>query len=152
LAANLLTLCIVEAMSSLEVDTMETKTASDRARELPPGAELDALFFETCWGWYRKRDRGWWCGDMPVGPMRRVSTDANACESWAMRWAREKGLLWSAGMCDEVGDYWAEVEKYDEDGDKFLDCIEYGTDWKHAMVRACIVAKEAMNQRKEQQT
>lgn len=122
------------------------KTATELARELPAGPELDALFFERCWGWprvlsrialhvgYEWRDaRGVVYRELPP-----VSTDAAACEAWAMRWAREKGLQYTiSDHGDHVFATLSHVECWDASAD--------GTDWKHALVRACIAAAEQLN-------
>lgn len=114
-------------------------TASERARELPPGPELDALFFETCWGWRREpNERNWWrvsSGNVVTG-LPAVTRNAQRCESWVMRWLNEQGdLIWRVSN-DNACIY---------RGDEFdLLAEEDGETWKHALTRAAIAAKEAM--------
>jgi len=113
---------------------------SDRAQELPAGPELDALFFETCWGWilvadsprtWSDREATWHRGPEPV------STAAAACEAWAMRWAREHCFYWRIDQHKNE----CRTEVWRTHGG----CWHvYGTDWKHALVRACICAAEAL--------
>lgn len=125
------------------------------------GAELDARFFEVCWGWRKKPvhdpdvpDSWIWQapdGSYPVGSdaVRQyydsdaVSTDANACEAWAMRWAREQGLV---AMVEEMldGRWCASLAQFDGDGE-FVDSHDSkGQDWKEAFVRACVAAGQAL--------
>lgn len=127
------------------------KTATELAREMPPGPELDALFFETCCGWVRcdKSDVvlvPHWIDDEGCVAFEpeSVSTDANACEAWAMRWARENGFIW---RIEQRGhrcrcEFWGTMKQR-------LPLPEYGTDWKHALVRACIAAAEQLNSKGE---
>lgn len=126
----------------------------EQARETKAGPELDAMFFEVCCGWRKEmlrdpttQDEPKWSGAwldkerMPWTYCRPVSTDANACEAWAMRWAREQGLIWSTGNCEgEPPEHWAELERYSDEPRRLFDIIEHGTDWKEAFVRACVVA------------
>lgn len=133
-------------------------TPSERARTLEAGSELDALFFETCWGWRKEmlrdpttQDESKWSGAwlekerMPWTYCRPVSTDANACEAWAMRWAREKGLRYEIAECaDKV-----RVRLYDWQGRDFGGADlwmaqEYGENFKEAFVRACVAAGEQL--------
>lgn len=131
-------------------------TPSERARTLEAGSELDALFFETCWGWRKEmlrdpttQDESKWSGAwlekerMPWTYCRPVSTDANACEAWAMRWARENGLLpqITIGANDALVVLFSPVESHPI---PLITAKACGTDWKAAFVRACIVAAEAM--------
>ena len=118
------------------------------------GKALDARFFEVCWGW-RKESSALMTGQWrephkPIGEdlwfyLPEVSTDANACEAWAMRWAREQGLhIWI--HFDSRG-AWAELESPDEYGAVYAD--ETGSDWKEAFVRACVAAgQERLKQSK----
>lgn len=105
------------------------------------GAELDAKFFEVCWPGQVHVDRTG-LRQLSKPP---VSTDANACEAWAMRWAREQGLhIWI--HFDSRG-AWAELESPDEYGAVYAD--ETGSDWKEAFVRACVAAgQERLKQSK----
>lgn len=132
---------------------MDTNALIERARSLPVGAELDAMFFEVCWPntsmpaslWYRYVD-----GEPVFQKYPHVSTDANACEAWAMRWSRENGLRYEI---HETADT-VRVRLYDRKGRDFglgdlWVAAEYGTDWKHALVRACIVAELTIQTRKE---
>lgn len=118
-------------------------SATERARELPPGPELDALFFETCWGWYVKSAGIYEHVVDQDGCHRlsypKVTADAAACDSWVMRWANEQGdLIW------RVSNYNACIYR----GDDFdLLAEEDGVDWKHALTRAAIAAAEQMEKR-----
>ena len=77
-------------------------SAAERARELPPGAELDALFFETCWGWRAGSNspgrtvRDFWRTHIPgvkhYAEPPAVTTDAGDCEAWVMRWCEEQEI------------------------------------------------------------
>lgn len=115
------------------------------------GAELDARFFEVCWGWkqYPMGERMLWRHEVPCGLGRmtkweydlpEVTDDANACEAWAMRWAREQGLMmW---IHDKLNECCAELESADDFGIVYVEAK--GQDWKEAFVRACVAAAEAM--------
>lgn len=117
------------------------------------GAALDARFFEVCEGWkqYSMGELMLWRHNVPcdIGRMTRweqelpeVSTDANACEAWAMRWAREQGLPWNirnnnGAVATLYGDKLKHVPPYM--------CVKaVGTDWKDAFVRACVAAAQAL--------
>lgn len=144
---------------------MDTNALIERARSLEAGAELDAMFFETCWGWKRKfraeapwnnyQDANFWRAprekDFEDTWLRcpPVSTDASACEAWAMRWARENKWNWYVG--DSHATLHHKVLEPDDYGswNGTVRVDERGTDWKHAFVRACIVAALTLNQRKE---
>lgn len=117
------------------------KTATELARELPPGPELDALFFEACYP------------DMPPPTAHdeatggtvdldwpSVSEDTDDCEAWALCWAVARGLR--VTVESQEGTQW-QVEI--ENGHVFV--TESGNSWEHALVRACIVAAEAMKEK-----
>jgi hypothetical protein len=139
------------------------KTATDRARELPPGPDLDALFFDTCWRWrrYRMCERTSWVRSFPcdtgsmyewVHDLPEVSTDAAACEAWAMRWARENGFGVSASDSQRmtgnaiVGSHALLIHC----GIDAIVASADGDTWWHAIVRACIVAKEQLRKEPKQ--
>lgn len=127
------------------------------------GESLDARFFEVCEGWkqYPMGERMLWRHNVPceLGRMTRweqelpeVSTDASACEAWAMRWAREQGLYWA--IEHDLKDYmtgerydWACLWTYDGT-DPVNQSDGQGTDWKEAFVRACVAAGEILKQAK----
>ena len=131
-------------------------TNAERARELPPGEELDALFFETCWGWSKQSVQGHECvvnvwrtasGDYPNCGDTRVTTDAAACEAWVMRWCRENEFRLM--VCDGLNHKnefvaIASIRRKDgRDEEYFLETAENHSLW-HALTRAAIAAAEAM--------
>ena len=104
------------------------------------GAELDAKFFEVCWPGQVHVDRTG-LRQLSKPP---VSTDATACEAWAMRWARENGLEYT--ICDKSTHVTVELIAADERDNTYV--YASGTDWKEAFVRACVAAGEILNQAK----
>lgn len=101
------------------------------------GEALDAKFFEVCWPGQVHVDRTG-LRQLSKPP---VSTDATACEAWAMRWAREQGLRYTI---DEYHDHVAVTLSH-------IECwhaTARGTDYKQAFVRACVAAGETLNQSK----
>lgn len=107
------------------------------------GAELDAKFFEVCWPGQVHVDRTG-LRQLSKPP---VSTDATACEAWAMRWAREQGLV---AMVEEMldGRWCASLAQFDGDGELVDSHDSKGQDWKQAFVRACVAAGQILKQAK----
>lgn len=104
------------------------------------GAELDAKFFGVCWPGQVHVDRTG-LRQLSKPP---VSTDANACEAWAMRWAREQGLRWE--VKEMANDFMAIITMPNHPHGWFHG--GRGTDWKQALVRACVAAGLVLNQSK----
>lgn len=117
------------------------KTATELARELQPGPELNALFFETCYpDTPPPTAHDETTGETVDVDWPSVTDDAAVCEAWAMRWARENGFIW---RIEQRGhrcrcEFWGTMKQR-------LPLPEYGDDWKHALVRACIAAAEQLN-------
>jgi hypothetical protein len=110
------------------------------------GEALREAFFTTCWGAYReKQNRYGTLDDVWLIPIEgrlthlvlpRVERDANACEQWAMRWARERGLYWRIDQHQKE----CRVELWQLCGTWHA----YGADYKEAFVRACVPAAEQL--------
>ena len=109
------------------------------------GAELDAKFFEVCWPGQVHVDRTG-LRQLSKPP---VSTDATACEAWAMRWARENRLLWRTEQHPDAGGgamcFLTAIR--DEELPEIVSSV-IGTDWKEAFVRACVAAGQILKQAK----
>ena len=106
------------------------------------GEALDAKFFEVCWPGQVHVDRTG-LRQLSKPP---VSTDATACEAWAMRWAREQGLSWRLDQSGRRNECRAEVFGTHQGHEVAVHA--YGTDWKEAFVRACEAAGQVLNQAK----
>jgi hypothetical protein len=147
------------------------------------GAELDARFFEVCgyrkeiWDTTYNHQRGqeivyvpveappksewdsgsdWWhrvCYAMREWRGGKVSTDANHCEAWAMRWAREQGLLWnlrSRTIPGVVAKLFGEPLKNNPLTRPQNFVRAEGKTFMESFVRACVAAGEILNQSKGQ--
>lgn len=125
---------------------------AEQARETKAGPLLDELFCVVCYKWYRivgdndKSMTPYWVNDDDnvYERLPPVSTDANACEAWAMRWAREQGLDWEISSSTdpyngEPPAHWVALVRPECRGG-YCHETEHGTDWKEAFVRACVVA------------
>ena len=117
------------------------------------GEALREAFFTTCLGWYPEygnNDKSltpYWvdADDNVYEWLPEVSTNATACEAWAMRWAREQGLV---AMVEEMldGRWCASLAQFDGDGELVDSHDSKGQDWKEAFVRACVAAGQVLNQ------
>lgn len=123
------------------------------------GAELDARFFEVCWGGESactstarlhpleaNRHRHIYVksgSELILVPpsMQSVSTDANACEAWAMRWSRQANLRYE--ICEMQDHVLVVLVNFERDLFEAR-----GADWKQAFVRACVAAGEILKQAK----
>jgi len=115
-------------------------SAAERARELPPGAELDALFFETCWGWRAGSNspgrtvRDFWRTHIPgvkhYAEPPAVTTDAGDCEAWVMRWCEEQEIAVELHIGVDGKPYANVARRWFARGDTY----------KHALTRAAIAA------------
>ena len=112
---------------------------SERARELPPGRELDALFFETCW----PDEHGCWLGAFLLPP---VTTDATACEKWVMRWFDDNDLRFTLNYNHEKKFIVTMRRQFHAGWFAFV--TQTGTTLWHALVLAAIAAAETMHKEK----
>jgi len=107
------------------------------------GADLDARFFEVCWGYVRREYYvscwAWYhIDDMAMNESicvgdDAVSTNANACEAWAMRWSRQANLRYE--ICEMQDHVLVVLVNFERDLFEAR-----GADWKQAFVRACVAA------------